>query len=50
MFSVIMRRLSRIQPARPELTLKKKHQAIAYQSTHEAQAAGAVLIAKEAGW
>ena len=34
---------------RPELTLKKKHQAIAYHCTCEAQAAGTVWIAKEDG-
>ncbi|KAI2501848.1 Reverse transcriptase (RNA-dependent DNA polymerase) [Fragilaria crotonensis] len=32
---------------RPESTLKKKHQAIAYHRTREAQAAGTVRIAKE---
>ncbi|KAI2490439.1 Reverse transcriptase (RNA-dependent DNA polymerase) [Fragilaria crotonensis] len=34
---------------RPESTLKKKHQAIAYHRTREAQAAGTVRIAKEDG-
>ena len=34
---------------KPESTLKKKHQAIAYHRTHEAQAAGTVRIAKEDG-
>jgi hypothetical protein len=32
---------------RPESTLKKKHQAIAYDRTRKAQAAGRVRIAKE---
>jgi hypothetical protein len=32
---------------RPESTLKKKHQAIAYHQTREAQAAGTIRIAKE---
>jgi hypothetical protein len=32
---------------RPESTLKKKHQAVAYHRTREAQAAGTVRIAKE---
>jgi hypothetical protein len=34
---------------RPESTLKKKHNAIAYQRAREAQAAGIVRIAKEDG-
>ena len=34
---------------RPESTLKKKHNAIAYHRTREAQAAGIVRIAKEDG-
>ncbi|KAI2492438.1 Reverse transcriptase (RNA-dependent DNA polymerase) [Fragilaria crotonensis] len=34
---------------RPESTLKKKHQAIAYHRTREAQAPGTVRIAKEDG-
>jgi hypothetical protein len=34
---------------RPELTLKKKHNAIAYHRAREAQAAGIVCIAKEDG-
>jgi hypothetical protein len=34
---------------RPESTLKKKHQAIAYHRTRVAQAAGTVRIAKEDG-
>jgi hypothetical protein len=34
---------------RPESTLKKKHQAIAYHRTREAQAARTVRIAKEDG-
>jgi len=32
---------------KPESTLKKKHNAIAYHRVHEAQAAGIVRIAKE---
>ena len=34
---------------RPESTLKKKHNAIAYHRAREAQAAGIVRIAKEDG-
>ena len=34
---------------RPESTLKKKHQAVAYHCTREAQAAGTARIAKEDG-
>jgi hypothetical protein len=34
---------------RPESTLKKKHNAIAYHRVREAQAAGVVRIAKEDG-
>jgi hypothetical protein len=34
---------------RPESTLKKKHNAIAYHRTREAQAAGIIRIAKEDG-
>ncbi len=34
---------------RPESTLKKKHNAIAYHRVREAQAAGIVRIAKEDG-
>ena len=34
---------------RPESTLKKKHNAIVYHRTHEAQAAGTVRIVKEDG-
>ena len=34
---------------RPESTLKKKHNTIAYHRAHEAQVAGVVRIAKEDG-
>ena len=38
-----------LNASKPESTLKKKHNAIAYHRVHEAQADGVVRIAKEDG-
>jgi hypothetical protein len=46
MFSVMMNPLSRIHQD-PELTPKKRHNAIAYHRCREAQAAGIIRIAFE---